>query len=301
MMVDSAIIILSIAQLLLSISLVSKGLVSIEASILAGVLQVGSFAPYINLAALGNILAQTFASGERVLNLMDEKPAVIDNVTLSSEDISERDDISIDNISYSYTNSDNKILKDFSLKIKKGQLTGIMGASGCGKSTLLKLLMRFWDVDSGKIILDRKDVKSVPLKELYQKFNYMTQSTSLFIGNIRDNLLVAKADATDEEIYTALKKASFYDYVMSLPDKLDSIVEEGGKNFSGGEKQRIGLARAFLANREFFLLDEPTSNLDILNEAIILKSLANEAKDKTVILVSHRESTLSICNEVFKI
>ena len=299
MMVDSAIIILSIAQLLLSISLVSKGLVSIEASILAGVLQVGSFAPYINLAALGNILAQTFASGERVLNLMDEKPAVIDNVALSSENISETDDISIDNISY--TNGDNKILKDFSLKIKKGQLTGIMGASGCGKSTLLKLLMRFWDVDSGKIILDRKDVKSVPLKELYQKFNYMTQSTSLFIGNIRDNLLVAKVDATDEEIYTALKKASFYDYVMSLPDKLDSIVEEGGKNFSGGEKQRIGLARAFLANREFFLLDEPTSNLDILNEAIILKSLADEAKDKTVILVSHRESTLSICNEVFKI
>ena len=210
-------------------------------------------------------------------------------------------DILIDNISYSYENTDNKILKDFSLKIKKGQLTGIMGASGCGKSTLLKLLMRFWDVDSGKIILDRKDVKSVPLKELYQKFNYMTQSTSLFIGNIRDNLLVAKADATDEEIYTALKKASFYDYVMSLPDKLDSIVEEGGKNFSGGERQRIGLARAFLANREFFLLDEPTSNLDILNEAIILKSLADEAKDKTVILVSHRESTLSICNEVFKI
>ena len=142
MMVDSAIILLSIAQLLLSISLVSKGLVSIEASILAGVLQVGSFAPYINLAALGNILAQTFASGERVLNLMDEKPAVIDNIALSSEDISERDDISIDNISYAYTNSDNKILKDFSLKIKKGQLTGIMGASGCGKSTLLKLLMK---------------------------------------------------------------------------------------------------------------------------------------------------------------
>jgi len=265
MMVDSAIIILSIAQLLLSFFLISKGLVSVEATILAGVLQVGSFAPYINLAALGNILAQTFASGERVLNLMDEKPAVSDNISIVNNDIIENDDILIDNISYSYENTDNKILKDFSLKIKKGQLTGIMGPSG------------------------------------YQKFNYMTQSTSLFIGNIRDNLLVAKADATDEELYTALKKASFYDYVISLPDKLDSVVEEGGKNFSGGERQRIGLARAFLANREFFLLDEPTSNLDILNEAIILKSLADEAKDKTVILVSHRESTLSICNNIFKI
>ena len=273
----------------------------LEAAILAGVLQVGSFAPYINLAALGNILAQTFASGERVLNLIDEKPAVSDNISIVNNDITENDDILIDNISYSYENTDNKILKDFSLKIKKGQLTGIMGPSGCGKSTLLKLIMRFWDVDSGKIVLDRKDVKATPLKNLYQKFNYMTQSTSLFIGNIRDNLLVAKADATDEEIYTALKKASFYDYVMSLPDELDSVVEEGGKNFSGGERQRIGLARAFLANREFFLLDEPTSNLDILNEAIILKSLADEAKDKTVILVSHRESTLSICNNIFKI
>nr|WP_314656316.1 ABC transporter ATP-binding protein [uncultured Fusobacterium sp.] len=302
MMVDSAIIILSIVQLFLSLFLVSKGLVSVEASILAGVLQVGSFAPYINLAALGNILAQTFASGERVLNLMDEKPAVRDdNISIANDDITENNDILIDNISYSYENTDNKILKDFSLKIKKGQLTGIMGPSGCGKSTLLKLIMRFWDIDSGKIILDKKNIKSIPLKNLYQKFNYMTQSTSLFIGNIRDNLLVAKADATDEEIYAALKKASFYDYIMSLPNRLDNVVEEGGKNFSGGERQRIGLARTFLANREFFLLDEPTSNLDVLNEAIILKSLADEAKDKTVILVSHRESTLSICDNIFKI
>lgn len=301
MMVDSSIIILSIVQVLLSTFLVLNDLVSIEATILAGILQVGSFAPYINLAALGHILAQTFASGERVLNLMNEKPAVSDDISISNENIKENDDILIDNISYSYENSDSKILKDFSLKIKKGELTGIMGPSGCGKSTLLKLIMRFWDTESGKIILDGKNIKSIPLRELYKKFNYMTQSTSLFIGNIRDNLLVAKSDATDEEIYTALKKASFYDYVMSLPNKLDSIVEEGGKNFSGGERQRIGLARTFLADREIFLLDEPTSNLDVLNEAIILKSLLDESKNKTVILVSHRESTLSICDKILKI
>ena len=300
MMVDSAIIILSTAQLLLSCTLVANDIVNVEATILAGVLQVGSFAPYINIAALGNILAQTFACGERVLDLLAETPAIDEN-EISVDNKTYDDDIVINNISYSYPNINKNILKDFSLKIKKGQLTGIMGQSGCGKSTLLKLIMRFWNVKSGEIAIDNKNIKSVPLKNFQQKFSYMTQSTSLFIGNIRDNLLVAKIDATDEEIYTALKKASFYDYVMSLPDKLDSIVEEGGKNFSGGERQRIGLARVFLANREFFMLDEPTSNLDILNEAIILKSLADEAKDKTVILVSHRESTLSICDEVFKL
>lgn len=300
MMVDSAIIILSTAQLLLSCILVANDIVNVEATILAGVLQVGSFAPYINIAALGNILAQTFACGERVLDLLAETPAVDEN-EISVDNKTYDDGIVINNISYSYPNIDKNILKDFSLKIKKGQPTGIMGQSGCGKSTLLKLIMRFWNVKSGEIAIDNKNIKSVPLKNFQQKFSYMTQSTSLFIGNIRDNLLVAKIDATDEEIYTALKKASFYDYVMSLPDKLDSIVEEGGKNFSGGERQRIGLARVFLANREFFMLDEPTSNLDILNEAIILKSLADETKDKTVILVSHRESTLSICDEVFKL
>ena len=300
MMVDSAIIILSTAQLLLSCILVANDVVNVEAAILACVLQVGSFAPYINIAALGNILAQTFACGERVFDLLAETPAVDEN-EISVDNKTYDDDIVINNISYSYPNIDKNILKDFSLKIKKGQPTGIMGQSGCGKSTLLKLIMRFWNVKSGEIAIDNKNIKSVPLKNFQQKFSYMTQSTSLFIGNIRDNLLVAKIDATDEEIYTALKKASFYDYVMSLPDKLDSIVEEGGKNFSGGERQRIGLARVFLANREFFMLDEPTSNLDILNEAIILKSLADEAKDKTVILVSHRESTLSICDEVFKL
>jgi len=181
------------------------------------------------------------------------------------------------------------ILKDFSLKIKKGQLTGIMGASGCGKSTLLKLIMRFWDVDSGKIILDKKDVKSLPLKELYQKFNYMTQSTSLFIGNIRDNLLVAKADATDEEIYTALKKASFYDYVMSLPDKLDSIVEEGGKNFSGGEKQRTAICRAIINEPKIILADEPTGNLDHKTTESIFELIQqlNQEKQIAFLLVTH--------------
>lgn len=302
MITDSAIIFISILQLVLSLFLLSKNLVSIEAAILAGTLQVGSFAPYINLANLGNILSQTFASGDRVLDLMQEKPSVTDLEASSDTSIKENQNsgISIENLSFKYDNTGIPILKDINLDIKKGELIGIMGESGCGKSTLLKLIMRFWDGNSGKIYIDFKNIKNISLKNLHQKFNYMTQSTNLFIGNLRDNLLIAKPNASDDEIYKALKKAAFYDYVISLPEKLDTVVEEAGKNFSGGERQRIALARSFLANREIFLLDEPTSNLDIQNEAIILKSLVEEAKDKTIILVSHRESTLSICDKVFK-
>lgn len=298
---DSAIILTSIFQLLLSIFLISKNLVNIEISILAGILQVGSFAPYINLANLGNILSQTFAAGERVLNLMEEKPTINDSEEYFKEN--SRNDIDkyieIKNLSYGYNKNIN-ILNNINLSINKGQLIGIMGESGCGKSTLLKLIMRFWDSNFGDIFINSINIKSISLKDLHKKFNYMTQSTNLFIGTLRDNLLIAKPNATDDEIYAALKKAAFYDHVLTLPNKLDSIVEESGKNFSGGEKQRIGLARSFLANREIFLLDEPTSNLDIHNEAIILKALIEEAKNKTIILVSHRESTLSICDKIFK-
>lgn len=297
MWVDVTIIIISAGQLFLSLYLVSKNLVSVEVAILAGVLQVGSFAPYINLANLGNILSQTFACGERVLSLFEEKPPILD---LAKENLEKKENlgIEINNVAFGY--NEKNVLKDIKLNIEKGNLIGIMGESGCGKSTLLKLIMRFLETKTGEISLMGENIKNYPLENLRENFNYMTQNTSLFIGNIRDNLLVAKQDATDEEIYEALKKASLYDYIISLPQKLDSIVEEAGKNFSGGERQRIGLARSFLANREFFLLDEPTSNLDILNEAIILKSLVEEAKNKTIILVSHRRSTLSVCNKIFE-
>lgn len=299
MWTDSAILLVSICQLILSLYLLSKNIVTVEEAILAGVLQVGSFAPYINLAALGNILSQTFASGNRVLDLMTEKPAVQDTQENFSTN-EKNNEIKIENVSFNYDKSCENILNNVNVEIKKGQLIGIMGESGCGKSTLLKLLMRFWDTQTGNINIFGNNVKDYNLKNLHSKYNYMTQTTNLFIGNLRDNLLIAKPDANDEEIWVALKKASFYDYVMSLPNRLDTFVEEAGKNFSGGEKQRIGLARAFLANREIFLLDEPTSNLDIQNEAIILKSLVEEAKNKTIILVSHRESTLSICDKIYR-
>ncbi|KDE69325.1 ABC transporter [Fusobacterium necrophorum BFTR-2] len=295
---DSAIIFVSLLQLILSVFLVAFGTVGMEAAILAGVLQVGSFAPYINLANLGNILSQTFACGERVLSLMEETPAVEDSE--NAQEIA-MGNLSVENLQFEYQSGrQQQVLNGVNLEIKPGEIVGIMGPSGCGKSTLLKLMMRFWDADSGKISLGGMDIKEAKRTSLYSHYNYMTQSTSLFTGTIRDNLLVAKPNASEEEIVEALKKASFYDYVMSLPEKLETVVEEGGKNFSGGERQRIGLTRCFLADRSIFFLDEPTSNLDVQNEAIILKSLMQERKDKTVILVSHRLSTLGVCDRILK-
>lgn len=295
---DSAIILVSVLQLLLSFFLVQEGSVGMEVAMLAGILQVGSFAPYINLANLGNILSQTFACGERVLSLMEEKPIVTDDEN-ATEIFS--GDFSVKNVSFKYQpGSYEQILKNLSIEIKQGEIVGVMGPSGCGKSTLLKLMLRFWDPDTGNIFFNGHDIKKAKRDSLYSYYSYMTQSSSLFTGSLKENLLIAKSGASEEELWMALKKASFYDYVASLPKKLETWVEEGGKNFSGGERQRIGLARAFLADRAVFFLDEPTSNLDVQNEAIILKSLLRERKDKTVILVSHRLSTLGICDRILK-
>lgn len=296
---DSAILFFSICHLLCSFFLVQKALVSMEVAVLAGVLEIGSFAPFINLANLGNILAGTFASGERVLSLLEESPVVVEKE--GAEEIS-FGDLEVEALSFAYEKDgkEQTVLEEINLRIEPGEILGIMGASGCGKSSLLKLMLRFWDPQSGTIRLGGKDIRVAKRNSLYSHYNYMTQTTSLFTGTLRENLLLAKEDATEEEIALALKKASFYDYVMSLENKLETIVEEGGKNFSGGERQRIGLARCFLANRPIFFLDEPTSNLDVQNEAIVLKSLLEHREGKTIVLVSHRLSTLGICDRILK-
>lgn len=295
---DSAIIFVSILQLILSFFLIQQGSVGTEAAILAGILQVGSFAPYVNLANLGNILSQTFACGERVLSLMEEKPLVSDDENATAIFSG---DFLLQDLSFKYQEgSHEQVLKDLSAEIKQGEIVGIMGPSGCGKSTLMKLMLRFWDPDTGSIFFGGKDIKKAKRDSLYSHYSYMTQSSSLFTGSLKENLLIAKPEATEEELWTALKKASFYEHVASIPKKLETWIEEGGKNFSGGERQRIGLARAFLADRAIFFLDEPTSNLDVQNEAIILQSLLRERKGKTVILVSHRLSTLGICDRILK-
>lgn len=262
-----------------------------------------SFGPVVALSNLSNNLMQTLASGERVLSLLDEKP-VVEEVTSAAAAIETAEkafavnDIVVSNADFSY--GAENILTKFSLTIPGRKIFGIYGSSGCGKSTLLKLLMRFWDVQSGSVSLSNKDIRTIDTASLRAAESYVTQETALFRDTIANNIAIGKIGATREEIIDAAKKASLDEFVSSLPDGYDTEVGELGSTLSGGERQRIGLARAFLHDAPIMLLDEPTSNLDSLNEGIILKSLNEKSKRKTVVIVSHRMSTLNIAHTVFE-
>ena len=201
-------------------------------------------------------------------------------------------------VTFAYENE--TILDDYSLKLEPGKITGIHGASGSGKSTLLKLLMRFWDVNEGSVSVDGEDVRKIPTRHLRDMESYVTQETHLFHDSIANNIAVGSPGASREAIIEAAKKASIHDFIMKLPKGYDTEVGELGDTLSGGEKQRIGIARAFLHDSPLILMDEPTSNLDSLNEGIILKSLREAAEKKTVVLVSHRKSTMNIVDTVFE-
>ena len=201
-------------------------------------------------------------------------------------------------VTFAYENE--TLLDDYSLKLEPGKITGIHGASGSGKSTLLKLLMRFWDVNEGSVSVDGEDVRKIPTRHLRDMESYVTQETHLFHDSIANNIAVGSPGASREEIIEAAKKASIHDFIMKLPKGYDTAVGELGDTLSGGEKQRIGIARAFLHDSPLILMDEPTSNLDSLNEGIILKSLREAAEKKTVVLVSHRKSTMNIVDTVFE-
>lgn len=248
------------------------------------------------LANLGVGLQNTFAAGNRVIDILDEVP-VIEEISNGKNIIF--DDVICNGVSFSYDQEE--ILHDFSFELKKNEILGIEGKSGCGKSTLLKLLMRFWDVEQGSITFAKENISEINTKCLRDTESFVTQETQLFHDSIKRNLLIAKTDATQEEMVAACKKASIHEFIMSLPEQYETKIGELGETISGGERQRIGLARAFLHNAPFILLDEPTSNLDSLNEAVILKSLQDSAKDKTVILVSHRKSTMCVADRVISI
>ena len=274
----------------------SAKLAGFEGCLIATLAMMSSFGPVVSLAALGATLQNTFAAGNRVLDILDESPVAPD---VTGKTNVEFHGAAAENVSFSYGGE--QILEKLSLSIPEGKVIGITGRSGSGKSTLLKLFMRFWPVTEGKVTISGKSVDKINTENLRDMESFVTQQTHLFHDSIRKNLCIAKLDATEEEIIAACKKASVHDFIMGLPKGYDTEVGELGDTLSGGERQRLGLARAFLHNAPFLLLDEPTSNLDSLNEAVILKALQTECQDKTVILVSHRKSTMGIADTVYSV
>lgn len=287
----------NIIMLFTGLILFSLDKIDFSAFLIGVILLMSSYGPVIALSNLSSNLLQTLASGERVLSLLAEEPELKD--VESAVDLKDVSRIDVENVSFAY--GEEQILSDVSLSVKKGEILGIHGRSGSGKSTLLKLLMRFYDPKSGSIKINGETLPNINTRSLRDNIAYITQQTYIFNETIEENIRLARRDATLEEMMEAAKKASIHDFILSLPEGYQTKMTELGGNLSDGEKQRIGIARAFLHNAPIILLDEPTSNLDSLNEAMILKSLLNVKAEKLIILVSHRQSTMAICDQVIGI
>ncbi len=327
---NTVILFFDLCMLFSSAALYQGGFVDFTGVLVPTVALFSSFGPAVALANLGSTLQNTFAAGNRVLDILDETPVINE---VAGQEKTEFDGAAAENVSFSYGKPAEKermdrgltdkklidkkrrssmasaervsereeVLDGVSLEIPKGKIIGLVGKSGSGKSTLLKLFMRFWDVQGGSIRISGKDVAKINTFDLRDMESLMTQETHLFHDSIKNNLRIAKPDAADGEIEAACRKASVHEFIMSLPGGYDTPVGELGDTLSGGERQRLGLARAFLHDAPFLLLDEPTSNLDSLNEAVILKSLHEEREGKTVLLVSHRQSTMRIADTVYSV
>ena len=283
--------------LAVGILLVRNDMLSLGRMIIGMVTVFSSFGPVIAVGSLPGNLTQTFASGDRVLNLLAEKPAV--EAVTNGKDF-DYETLDVKDLSFSY-DGQTEVLKDIKMHAQKGEIIGIVGESGCGKSTFLKLLLRFWERSGGEINYDDIDIDQINTDSLLKNVTMVSQSTYLFEETIEDNLRIAKPDATQEEIENACKMASVHDFIMTLPDGYKTQVGALGDNLSAGEKQRIGLARAFLRGSELILLDEPTSNVDSINEGIILRALKEQKNKKSIILVSHRESTMAIADRIYQV
>lgn len=292
-----------LATLFLSLYLNALGAVRSQDLLIITVAMLGSFGPTVALSSLSNDLMQTLASADRLLSLLEESPIVAENQVGEMMPRHDVEGIRVEDVCFSYDQT--PILEGVNAVFKKGSITGIYGKSGSGKSTLLKLMMRFWPNDEGRILYEGQGgrtyaIESLQTASLRNLTSYMTQETYLFNGTLRDNMIIGKINATDQEIVEAAKKAAIHDFIMTLPEGYHSQVGEMGRFLSGGERQRIGLARAFLSDAPIMLLDEPTSNLDSLNEALLLDAVEKSSKDKCVILVSHRQSTLAFADQILK-
>lgn len=294
--VNTLIYLFDFAALAAALALYARGEIGFDAVLIPLIAMMSSFGPVVALANLGSTLQNTLAAGSRVLGILEETPEV--------EEISGREATSFVgaqalHVGFSYGGE--RILSDVSVDLPQNRVVGITGRSGSGKSTLLKLLMRFWETKQGDIRISGRNINTVNTADLRNIESYVTQETHLFHDSIANNVRIARTDASLEEIVEACKKASVHEFIESLPRGYDTPVGELGDTLSGGERQRIGLARAFLHDAPMLLLDEPTSNLDSLNEAVILKSLHEAREGRTVVLVSHRKSTMRIADQVYSV
>lgn len=308
---DGVILIAGVLMAAICGYLAEQGKVSVDQAMVAVIAMISSFGPTAAISALSNNLQHTLASGNRVLDILEEEPLVED--ILDGSTVCEGV-ISCNHISFAYADMQTKegspfirsgsgkdsnlVLEDFDHMFAEHKIHGILGKSGCGKSTLLKLLMRFYETSGGKIRYGKTNVNEISTTALRSNISYVTQETFLFEDTIENNIKVAKENATREEVVAAAKKAALHEFILSLPDGYDTKLAELGDSVSGGERQRIGIARAFLHDGDMIFLDEPTSNIDSLNEGIILRSLDREKENKTILLVSHRKSTMAIADDV---
>lgn len=293
---NTVIVAASVTMAVTAAGLAASGAIAPGEALLATLAMMGSFGPCVALANLGASLAPTFAAGSRILYLLDEKPALSEVEGMPEQAFS---GAALRRVEFAYDQE--PVLRRASVAVRPGEILGVVGPSGSGKSTMLQLLMRFWEPGAGRVEVSGTDVGRINTDNLRELEAYMTQETHLFCDSVRNNLLVACPDATDAQIEEACRKASVWDFVQSLPQGLDTPVGELGDTLSGGERQRIGLARAFLYDAPLLLLDEPTSNLDALNEAVVLRALAAERGERSVVLVTHRPSTVRAADRVVSV
>lgn len=293
---DITIIFFSLAMLISGIALYQKGSIGIDGLIVCTVSMMSSFGPVAALSNLAGNLTHTLASGERVLSLLDEAPAVAENTDGKEVKF---DGMECKNVGFSY--DDEAILENFNMTIPQNRIISVTGPSGSGKSTALKLMMRFWDVKSGEIDMSGVNVKDIKTSSLRNNQSLVSQETQLFNDTIENNIKIADYSATRQQVEQAAKKASIHDFIMTLPKGYDTNVGELGDLLSDGEKQRIGLARAFLSDADMIMLDEPTSNLDSLNEGNVLRAIEQSKQGKSIVLVSHRKSTAKIADEAYTV
>ncbi len=294
-MSGTSIVLVNLIMVMFSLVLLEYGLIHLGQAIVAIVSLMSSLGPVLALNALPNDLTKTFASGDRVLSLMEEEPLVDETQDGESISLSHTE---INNLEFSYTEG-SKILDEINLSVQKGEIIGIKGGSGNGKSTLLKLIMRFWDKSSGEINLENVELHKINASSLKENVTLVSQTTYLFHGTIEENLRIAKKEATESELISACQKANIHEFITSLAQGYKTIIGGNNVGVSSGEAQRLGLARAFLRDTNLILLDEPTGNVDCINEGIILKSIVENARHKAIIIVSHRDSTLSIADKIY--